>query len=107
MLRQRWGSIACRHCKMLSWRFARVSPSRFDALGGEDVVDSAKARPGPLVLLVVWPLCAGLQTFPVSPGNGEVRPYCDIGRSSSGRPLPDPTAGLSTLSVLAKESGRP
>src|SRR6516165_5165981 len=34
-------------------------------------------------------------------------PYCDIGRSSSGRPLPDPTADLSTSSVLAKESGRP
>ena len=33
------------------------------------------------------------------------RPYCDIGRSSSGRPLPDPTADLSTSSVLAKESG--
>src|SRR6516165_832664 len=38
---------------------------------------------------------------------GGIRPYCDIGRSSSGRPLPDPTADLSTLSVLAKESGRP
>ena len=32
---------------------------------------------------------------------------CDIGRASSGRPLPDPTADLSTLSVLAKESDRP
>jgi len=36
-----------------------------------------------------------------------IRPYCDIGRSSSGRPLPDLTADLSTSSVLAKESGRP
>ena len=36
-----------------------------------------------------------------------VDPNCDIGRAVSWRPLPDPTADLWTLSVLAKESGRP
>jgi thiaminase (transcriptional activator TenA) len=35
------------------------------------------------------------------------RPNCDIGRAVSWRPLPDPTADLWTLSVPAKESGRP
>ena len=38
--------------------------------------------------------------------NREVRPNGDIGRAISGRPLPDPTADLWTLSVLAKESDR-
>ena len=45
--------------------------------------------------------------FAGSPSNREKRPNCDIGRASSGRPLPDPTADLSTLSVLAKQSDRP
>ena len=39
--------------------------------------------------------------------NGSNRPNCDIGRAVSWRPLPDPTADLWTLSVLAKEAGRP
>jgi hypothetical protein len=47
------------------------------------------------------------QTFaPCSP-NGEFRPNCDIGHTRLGRPLPDPTADLWTLSVLAEEAGRP
>ena len=45
--------------------------------------------------------------FAGSPSHREYRPNCHIGRASSGRPLPDPTADLSTLSVLAKKSGRP
>ena len=39
--------------------------------------------------------------------NGPGRPNCDIGHTCPGRPLPDPTADLWTLSVLAKEAGRP
>jgi hypothetical protein len=45
--------------------------------------------------------------FAAAAGKESVRPNCDIGRASSGRPLPDPTADLGSLSVLAKESGRP
>src|SRR5262249_4306494 len=29
-------------------------------------------------LLVGWPLCPGLQTFPASPRNGDVRPEADL-----------------------------
>src|SRR5882762_2473463 len=35
-----------------------------------------------------------------------LRPNCDIGHTRLGRPLPDPTADLWTLSVLAEEAGR-
>src|SRR5262249_11717594 len=41
---------------------------------------------------------------PRSPANGSNRPNRDIGRASSGRPLPDPAAYLSTLRVPAQES---
>ena len=34
-----------------------------------------------------------------SVASGRYRPNCDIGRAGSGRPLPDPTADLGTLSV--------
>ena len=43
----------------------------------------------------------------VSRGNVSNRPNCDIGRAGSGRPLPDPTADLGTLSVPAQKSGGP
>jgi hypothetical protein len=36
---------------------------------------------------------------------GSTRPNCDIGRGGSGRPLPDPTADLGTLSVQGQKSG--
>src|SRR5262249_40699276 len=45
---------------------------------------------------------------PLVPGSeGGPRPNCDIGCAFSVRSLPDPTADLWTLSVLAKESDRP
>jgi hypothetical protein len=47
------------------------------------------------------------QTFLPSPRDGEARPNCDIGRAGSGRPLPDPTADLGTLSVQEQKSGGP
>src|ERR1700730_9500817 len=49
-----------------------------------------------------WPL----NTLEPPLATGRSRPNCDIGRAVSWRPLPDPTADLWTLSVLAKESGR-
>jgi hypothetical protein len=39
--------------------------------------------------------------------NESNRPNRDIGRAVLWRPLPDPTADLWTLTLLAKESGRP
>jgi|SRR6516162_5986895 len=36
-------------------------------------------------LLFGWPLCAGLQTFPASPRNEEVRPEADISAVQSDR----------------------
>jgi hypothetical protein len=45
--------------------------------------------------------------FPGSEPTGKVRPDCDIGRAGSGRPLPDPTADLGTLSVQEQKSDGP
>jgi hypothetical protein len=44
--------------------------------------------------------------FAVAAGKGSDRPNCDIGRAGSGRPLPDPTADLGTLSVQEQKIGR-
>jgi len=53
---------------------------------------------------------AGLRRFRPFAGplsNRRSRPNCDIGRAGSGRPLPDPTADLGTLSVQAQKSDGP
>jgi len=65
---------------------------------------------GQSALLSVARVTAGQCPIPDLPGldlNGEVRPNCDIGRAGSGRPLPDPTADLGTLSVQEQKSDGP
>jgi hypothetical protein len=42
--------------------------------------------------------------FTAAAGKASVRPNCDIGRASSGCPLPDPTADLWTLTQKARHA---